>query len=310
MRAYGLVFVHVCCYLVYVYACVCVRACAHWTRARYGLRRRIDGPGGTRQLEQRAADRQTDGWRRNKGINQRERGEKEGGCRKERRGEDRRDERRREESGGEERGGERDLSRQTNCKFFRNDVMQDFNNRPVGFNMCRHSEMPGDHRKYHIILMYLTTTILDCVQTQTDRHTHTCTHTHARTSYPSLSLPFFHFPLLFSSFYHIPYFLSPFHSAANPFNTHMHTHTDTDTHTHASMHTHTHARTCYMPLSWPHPLLSPLLPTSGRVVMSVWWSLVATRLAEVFLALLVVSITKYAPTSYFKIETNLKGRSG
>lgn len=33
----------------------------------------------------------------------------------------------------------------------------------------------------------------------------------------------------------------------------------------------------------------------------------ATRLAEVFLALLVVSITKYAPTSYFKLEANLKG---
>lgn len=32
----------------------------------------------------------------------------------------------------------------------------------------------------------------------------------------------------------------------------------------------------------------------------------ATRLAEVFLALLVVSITKYVPTSYFKIETKLR----
>lgn len=126
-----------------------------------------------------------------------------------------------ERTGDEKKTGgqdyrKRDLSRKTSCRFFRNDVMQDFNNSLVGFKMCRHLEMPGDHRKYHIILKYLTTTIHESVCAHSDTHTHThshtrthaCTHTH--TSYPSfpfLSLTFhFSFPLFTTSFF----FLSPF----------------------------------------------------------------------------------------------------
>lgn len=112
------------------------------------MRRTIDGPAGTLQLEQRAPDRRTDGrMKRRRGINQGRRGEKK--KKKKEDCQEREGRRRTAVDTGMERvdRGRKKRRVSTNrqkCKFFRRDAMQDFNNGPASVQNVPSS---GDARR-------------------------------------------------------------------------------------------------------------------------------------------------------------------